>query len=83
MKMNLKIASILFATTLFGCSSAEVSQAERGRMYGKTGWILAYKGTTGFYGATLSPGTYYTGIYDEVKKVDCTQARLKKRLFKH
>lgn len=80
MKMNLKIASLLFATTLFGCSSAEVSQAERGQMYGKTGWILAYSGTTGFYGSTLTPGTYYTGIYDEIKKVDCSQKTQKETL---
>lgn len=54
------------------CTSEDVPQAHRGRMFDRTGSIALYLGGSGFTGAILEPGTYFTGIYDQVRTVDCS-----------
>jgi regulator of protease activity HflC (stomatin/prohibitin superfamily) len=41
-------------------------------MFGRTGPLAFYTGKTGFYGPVLGPGTYFTGTYDEIHRVDCS-----------
>lgn len=62
---------LLFVLFLSGCSSREVPQAHKGRMFEKTGSALLYMGKVGFSGSILEPGTYYTGWYNEIKLLDC------------
>jgi hypothetical protein len=38
-----------------------------------TGAAAGYAGGGGFTGKILNPGTYWTGMYDEVRMVDCSQ----------
>jgi regulator of protease activity HflC (stomatin/prohibitin superfamily) len=73
---------IFFAVALLGtgCASEDIQQAYRGRMFGRTGPLAFYTGKTGFYGPVLGPGTYYTGTYDEVHKVDCSILTVKEPL---
>jgi hypothetical protein len=61
------------ALALAGCMSQDVPQAHRGRMFDRTGMLAFYAGGDGFVGKVLDPGTYWTGIYDEVRMVDCSQ----------
>lgn len=53
------------------CGSEDVPQAHRGRMFDRTGLLAVYAGGQGLEGAVLEPGTYYTGLYDQVRTVDC------------
>lgn len=65
---------------LVGCSSQEVPQAHKGRMFDKTGPLAFYAGGHGFEGPVLGPGTYYTGVYPEVRILDCAQRTIKEPL---
>lgn len=80
--MKNKIFASLCAMTisLFGCSSQDVPQAHKGRMFDKTGIAAFYFGGKGFEGPVLNPGTYYTAIYPEVRMVDCSQKTVKESL---
>lgn len=74
LKRYLTIASMLAATSfLTGCGSDDVPPAHKGRMFDKTGGLALWVGGNGFEGPVLGPGTYYTGIYPEVRMVDCAQ----------
>jgi regulator of protease activity HflC (stomatin/prohibitin superfamily) len=74
--------SFLFAMlwSLSGCSSQDVPQAHKGRMFDKTGGFALWSGGHGFEGPILGPGTYYTGLYPEVRMVDCSQRTIKEAL---
>lgn len=73
--------SIAFASLfLLACSSENVPQAHKGRMFDKTGVLAFYSGGRGFEGPVLSPGTYYTGVYPEVRMVDCSRRTIKEAL---
>lgn len=62
------------------CGSQEIPQAHKGRMFDRTGALAVWSGGTGFTGPILGPGTHYTGVYDEVKMVDCSQNTVKETL---
>ena len=74
------IVGLAFAILSLGCSSQDVPQAHKGRMFDKTGALAFYAGGKGFEGPVLGPGTYYTGIYPEVRMVDCSQQTPKEQL---
>jgi hypothetical protein len=74
------IGSICLALSLFGCSSQDVPPAHKGRMLDKTGPLAFYKGGVGFNGPVLSPGTYYTAVYPEIRTVECAQKTVKESL---
>jgi len=60
-----------------GCSSQDVPPAHKGRMFEKTGLAALYSGGKGFDGPVLGPGTYYTGIYPEIRTLDCSTRTFK------
>jgi regulator of protease activity HflC (stomatin/prohibitin superfamily) len=62
----------LFTSFALGCASADIPQAHKGRMFGRTGMLALWLGTKGFNGAVLGPGTYFTGTYDEIYMVECS-----------
>lgn len=66
--------------TLTSCSSQDVPQAHKGRKFDKTGAAALWSGGHGFEGPILGPGTYYTGLYPEVRMVDCGQRTVKEPL---
>ena len=68
------------ALLLSGCATEDIPQAFRGRMFGRTGPLAFYGGRIGFYGAVLGPGTYYTGTYDEIHRVDCSMVTMREPL---
>lgn len=72
MRMRLALALVL-SVVFAGCMSQDVPQAHRGRMFDRTGLGAMYVGGNGFTGKILNPGTYWTGMYDEVRMVDCSQ----------
>lgn len=74
------IGSIALLTFGTGCSSQDIPQAHKGRMFDKTGALAFYSGGKGFEGPILGPGTYYTGCYPEVRMVDCGQRTIKEPL---
>jgi regulator of protease activity HflC (stomatin/prohibitin superfamily) len=76
------LAMMIFATALVsaGCASEDIPQAYKGRMFGRTGALAFYTGKTGFYGPVLGPGTYFTGTYDEIHKVDCSTLTVREPL---
>jgi hypothetical protein len=81
LKRKLTIATILGLVALgTGCSSQEVPPAHKGRMFDKTGIMAFYSGGKGFQGPILGPGTYYTGVYPEVRTLDCSTRTFKEPL---
>lgn len=81
LKKSITFASMIVAGALtMGCSSEEVPPAHKGRMFDKTGIMALYSGGRGFEGPILNPGTYYTGVYPEVRMVECAQKTVKESL---
>lgn len=80
MKIGMKLTVFALSALMLGCSSQDVPQAHKGRMFDKTGWLAFYAGGRGFEGPVLGPGTYYTGVYPEVRLVDCSQRTIKESL---
>lgn len=78
--MYRRIALALAALSLIGCSSQDVPPAHKGRMFDKTGGAALWVGGRGFEGPILGPGTYYTGIYPEIRMVECGQRTVKESL---
>lgn len=72
--------TICFAALSFGCTSEDVPQAHKGRMFDRTGALALWSGGKGFEGSALGPGTYFTGIYDKIRLVDCSQDTAKENL---
>ncbi len=68
---------LLFVVTLLGCSSEDIPPAHKGRMFEKTGFVFLWSGHTGFVGPVLQPGTQYTGVYNEVRMLDCSTRTFK------
>jgi regulator of protease activity HflC (stomatin/prohibitin superfamily) len=50
----------------------DIPQAYRGRMFERTGAWRGFKTGRGFIGPVLNPGSYYTGLYNEVMMIDCS-----------
>lgn len=73
-----RIASMAALTT--ACTSAEIPQAYRGRMFDGTGPLAFYGGTTGFTGPVLGPGTYFTATYNQVHMVECSTQTVREPL---
>src|SRR5215470_3108993 len=73
---------VAFVTALAvsACASQDIPQAYRGRMFDRTGMLALYVGGHGFSGPVLGPGTYFTGIYDEVRMVDCSMVTMREPL---
>lgn len=76
-----KLLLMLWAIVMItGCASQEIAQAHKGRMFEKTGLLAFYSGGKGFAGPVLGPGTYYTGIYNDIRLVSCEQETRKESL---
>lgn len=71
---------LLSLSLLTACGSEDVPQAHKGRMFDRTGGWAMWSGGEGFNGPIIGPGTYWTGWYDEVRMVDCTQETKKESL---
>lgn len=63
--------------SLFACNSADIPQAYKGRMFDRTGILAGFTGGNGFDGPVLGPGTYFTGLYDELRMIDCSIGSVK------
>ena len=71
MTRSVMIASLATLTLATACGSEDVPQAHRGRMFDRTGIMAGFAGGQGLEGDVLEPGTYFTGLYDQVRTVDC------------
>lgn len=80
MRKTTSIILTALAATLVGCGSQDVPPAHKGRLFDKTGSLALYVGGRGFEGPILGPGTYYTGVYPEVRMVECGQRTVKETL---
>jgi len=77
MKRSMFVLSLVL---LAACGKEDVPQAHKGMMFDRTGALAFYSGGDGLEGDILSPGTYYTGIYDEVRVVECSPDTVKEEL---
>jgi regulator of protease activity HflC (stomatin/prohibitin superfamily) len=82
--MKRHIANILlalFALTAIGCGTEDIPPGHKGFMFDRTGALALYTGGSGLQTeAVLSSGTHYTGLYDQVKGVNCQDAHVKEAL---
>jgi regulator of protease activity HflC (stomatin/prohibitin superfamily) len=74
------VALIAGVVSVAGCMSQDVPQAHKGRMFDRTGALALYTGGNGFVGQVLPPGTYWTGVYDQVRMVNCSMMTTKEPL---
>ncbi|HEU4404517.1 MAG TPA: SPFH domain-containing protein [Polyangiaceae bacterium] len=65
-------ALALCAGVLGGCATFDIPQAHKGRMFARTGFWSFYSGQTGFRGPVLGPGTYFAGVYNDYRTIDCS-----------
>jgi regulator of protease activity HflC (stomatin/prohibitin superfamily) len=49
-------------------------------MFDRTGPLALYIGGNGLSGPILGPGTYFTGVYDQLREIDCSMATLREPL---
>jgi regulator of protease activity HflC (stomatin/prohibitin superfamily) len=68
---------LLLISLLFGCRSEDIAQAHKGRLFDRTGVLAGFTGGNGFSGPVLGPGTHWTGLYDELRVVDCSTRTVK------
>jgi len=79
----MKLAKSVIAASILviaACGTQDIPQAHKGRMFAKTGVLAFYSGSTGFSGPVLGPGTYYTGLYNELRILDCSTRTIKEPL---
>lgn len=76
----LALVLALLTALVSACSSEDVPQAHRGRLFDRTGFLALWTGGNGFDGPILEPGTYFTGVYDEVRTVDCATTTEREQL---
>jgi SPFH domain / Band 7 family len=65
---------------LAGCESQDIPPAHKGRMFDKTGALALWSGGKGFDGPILGPGTHYTGVYPEVRMIECAQKTVREAM---
>lgn len=80
MRIVSMIGALCLAAFTMGCSSQDIPPAHKGRMFDKTGALALWAGGKGFEGPVLGPGTYYTGVYPEIRMVECGQRTVKEGL---
>lgn len=78
-RMFLMLAVFGSSLTFGGCTT-DVPQAHRGQIFDRTGAVAFYTGGNGLTGPVIDPGTHFTGIYDEVRTVECGQLTPKETL---
>lgn len=65
-------ALMLTALSTVACGTEDIPPGNKGLMFDRTGALALYSGGTGLQSDTiLGPGTHYTGLYDEVRDVNC------------
>lgn len=79
MKMRVLFAMLL-SLMFFGCSSEDIPQAHKGQMFDRTGAFAMWAGGDGFNGPVLEPGTVYTGLYDTVRLLECSEKTIKEKM---
>ena len=74
-----KILTLLFlGAFLSACGTEDIPPGNKGFMFDRTGALALYTGGTGLHTETiLGPGTHYTGIYDEVRDINCRDMHAK------
>lgn len=65
---------------LTGCATQDITGAQRGRMFHRSGLFKGYSGGTGLQGPVLQPGTHFLGLYDELLVVDCSMTSASEKL---
>lgn len=78
--MWLVLVLAVVAMLASGCSTQDVPPAHKARELDKTWFAALYVGGKGFDGPVVGPGTYFTGIYNEYRVVDCSQQTVKEEL---
>jgi hypothetical protein len=66
--------------TLSGCATQDITGAQRGRMFHRSGLFSGYSGGGGLEGPVLKPGTHFLGLYDQLLVVDCSMTTASERL---
>jgi regulator of protease activity HflC (stomatin/prohibitin superfamily) len=64
-----------------GCSTQDIPPGNKGFLFDRTGALAFYTGGSGIVREdVLGPGTHYTGLYDEVKDVNCKDEHAKEAI---
>lgn len=72
------IPLILASLVLTACGTEDIPPGNKGFMFDRTGALALYSGGTGLQtDLILGPGTHYTGLYDEVRDINCRDSHAK------
>jgi regulator of protease activity HflC (stomatin/prohibitin superfamily) len=80
MRIREALLAASVAASALGCASQDIPQAYKGRMFDRTGPLALYIGGGGLTGPVLGPGVYFTGLYNEVRTVDCSMVTRREAL---
>lgn len=80
-----RIAILVLVGTLgalaSACGTEDIPPGNKGFMFDRTGAFAVYAGGKGLRTkSVLGPGTHYTGVYDEIRMVDCKDAHAKEAI---
>ncbi|MEO1267837.1 MAG: SPFH domain-containing protein [Myxococcota bacterium] len=75
MMMNRAFTALLLLGVATGCATEDIPPGNQGFMFDRTGPMALYIGGSGMQtDVVLKPGTHYTGLYDEVRDINCKDA---------
>lgn len=67
----LLIPLLVFLVGILFSRMEDIPQAHRGMMFDRTGALVLGTGGYGLTGPVLSSGTYWVGLYDQIRMVEC------------
>jgi len=78
------LLAVVIATVALGataCGTEDIPPGNKGLMFDRSGALALYTGGTGLQtDSILGPGTHYTGLYDEVRDVNCKDENAKETI---
>ena len=80
-----RIAAVFLSTVVgllaSGCGTEDIPPGNNGFLFDRTGALAFYTGGSGLIREEiLGPGTHYTGIYDQIRDVNCKDEHVKESI---
>lgn len=77
-RTSLFLLGLFALVTSSACSTEDIPPGNKGFLFDRTGAMAFYTGGDGLQSdQVLQPGTHYTGIYDEIRDVNCKDTETK------
>jgi len=75
------MAMVCLTAVTTGCGTEDIPPGNQGFLFDRTGAMAFYTGGSGIVrDSVLGPGTHYTGLYDEIRDVNCKDENAKEAI---